>query len=265
MTKVIDKILGTVRTVAQCGLAIAKGDVAGHSVVNKFGHAPDFDIADGDVTVWDGADDGGLNAMQYTYSTSDDIDSISSSDNGDTQDMEIQGLDINYNIVIQTVTLTGQTRAALTTNLIRVFRMKNVNSTDISGTVYCYVNGAITLGVPDDKTKVRAMVLNGHNQTLMAVYTVPAGKTAYMTGWYAGISGAKKTSVHVIHLVARKFGQVFQLKHVSSLVASGTSHVHHNYSEPLVYTEKTDIEMHTDTDTDVSAVSAGFDLILVDN
>ena len=43
-------------TDAESGLAIAKGDVTGHTFIHKFGAAPDFDVADGFVTVWDGAE-----------------------------------------------------------------------------------------------------------------------------------------------------------------------------------------------------------------
>lgn len=252
-------------TDAENGLAIAKGDVEGTTFIHKFGNAPDFDIADGFVTVWDGADDGGINEMQYNYSTSADIDSISSSNNGDTQDIEILGLDTNYELVTQTITLTGQTRKAIDTNLIRVFRLKNVSSTDLAGTVYCYVNTALAAGVPIDTTKIRALVVIGNNQTLMTVYTIPAGTTGYMRDWFAAISGAKKDSVHVVKIFARPFGQVFQLKHQASIIAAGTSTVQHRYEEPEVFTEKTDIEIKVNSDADQAEVSAGFDLVIIDN
>src|SRR5210317_793686 len=51
----LDNLLGFVD---KSGLAIAKGDVYGHSVVHKFGAAFDFDTGDNEVTVWDGAEDG---------------------------------------------------------------------------------------------------------------------------------------------------------------------------------------------------------------
>lgn len=169
------------------GLALAKGDIPGHTHINKFGKAGDIDIADGFVDVWDGA--GEANAdKSYTYSSTADIDSLSSSNAGDTQDIEVQGLDTNYDLVTQTITLSGQTRVALTTDLVRVFRMENVGSSDIAGSVYCYVNGAITAGVPDTSADIRAIIQGSFNQTLMALYTVPNGKTAYMKNYWASIA-----------------------------------------------------------------------------
>lgn len=255
-------------TVAESGLAIAKGLVSGHSAVLKFGNVPDFDTGDGAVYMWDGADDGGADLMQYTYSATADIDSLSSSDDGDTQDIEVYGLDTNYDLVTQTITLTGQTRKALDTALVRVFRMVNVGATDLAGTLYCYVNGAITLGVPDVLTTVRAIITIGNNQTAMALYTVPNGKTAYMGDWYAGVSGASKSSNYEITLYARPFGQVWQLKHIAAISDTGASSIQHQYSSPLVFAAKTDIRMRVNvlaTGVSAAACSGGFDLVLVDD
>ena len=255
-------------TDAESGLAIAKGDVVNTTFVHKFGNAPDFDTGDGVVDIWDGANDGGIDAMVYTYSTTADIDSIVSSDAGDTQDMEIQGLDTYYNLVTQTKTLTGQTRVALDTDLIRVFRMKNVGATNLAGNVSCYVDSTITAGVVDDKTKVRAIILDGNNQTLMALYTVPAGKTAYARDWYASTSGGSRNSNYVMDLYARPFGQVFQLKHKSAISDTGTSYIQHKYIEPEVLPEKTDMTMRvsiTEAAITGGSVSAGFDIVLIDN
>jgi hypothetical protein len=253
-------------TDAESGLAIAKGDVIGHSFVHKFGRAPDFDTGDGEVTVWDGANDALTNEMQYNYSATAIIDSLVSSNSGDTQAIKVEGLDSSYALVTQTITITGQTRKALDTNLIRVNRLINVGSTDIAGNVYCYEDTALTAGVPIDTTKIRAIIVDGSNQTEMAVYTVPAGKTGYLRQWFASSSGAKKTTNYLTKLKARPFGQVFQLKHSSS-IADAAPYIH-SYIEPEAFTEKTDIEMTasiTDTGITEAAVSAGFDIVLVDN
>lgn len=247
------------------GLVIAKGDVPGTTFIHKFGKAPDFDTGDGFVTIWDGANDGLTNQMEYIFSETAIIDSISSSINTDTQDIEIQGLDANYDLVVQTITLTGQTRKALDTNLIRVFRLKNVGSVDLAGTVYCYENTTLTVpGVPADTTKIRAIITIGNNQTLMSIYTIPTDKTGYMRDWYAAISSRLAVDSE-IKLKARPFGQVFQVKHTSSLHSTGTSAYKHDFVEPEIFVEKTDIIIECDTSQNAVSISAGFDIVLVDN
>jgi len=215
------------------GLAIAKGQVIGTSFIHKFGAAPDFDTADGFVTVWDGAEDGEpYELMHYVYSTTADIDSISSENTGDTQEVEVQGLDEDYNLIVQTATLAGQARVALATPLIRVFRAKNNNSVDFTGHVFVYVNGTLSGGVPVVNADIRAVIHPENNQTEMAVFTIPAGKIGYMRSWYASTAGAKRDSAHTIKLLARPFGKVFQLKHKANIDVNGTSYIHHEYVEP---------------------------------
>ena len=254
------------------GLSIAKGDVTGHSFIHKFGAAPDFDTADGAVTVWDGAADGvAWENMVYDYSATADIDSISSDDqlNDVGITLEIQGLDSNYDLVVQTATLDAtdaRTRVALSTSLIRVFRVKNTSSTGLTGRVVVYPNTALTAGVPTDKSKIRAIVHPENNQTEMAVFTIPDGYTCYMRSWYAAAAGANKSTNYIVRVKARPFGQVFQLKHRSALSDIGTSYIQHTYVEPEVFAAKTDIEMTVEMTAGGGtggAVAGGFDLVLV--
>lgn len=248
-------------------LRIANGEQTGASKINKFGAAPDFDTGDGEVTVWDGAEDAtAWELMNYVYSTTADIDSISSDNAGDTQDIEIQGLDTNGALTTQTITLQGQTRVPLTTNLKRVFRAKNVGSTDLAGHVFVYVNGTLTGGIPNTNADIRAIIHPENNQTEMAIYTVPAGKKAYICGFYGSTAGAVKSSNYILRLKARPDGQVFQLKH--KLVVTETSPYMHKYcmyNGP--FTAGTDIEMTVQTTaTGVTAANfiAGMDIVLVD-
>lgn len=255
-------------TDAESGLAISKGVVIGSTFIHKFGAAPDFDTADGVVTVWDGADDSHLNQMRYVYSTGADIDTISSESIADTQELKLQGLDLSGALVEQTVTLQGQTKVTLDTPLYRIFRMKNNGTVDNVGHIYCYEDTATTLGKPTDTTKVRAVIQPGNNQTLMAVYTIPAGKTGYMRDWYAATAGASKSTNYIIQLRAREPGKVFQLKHVSALADSGSSHIQHDYSEPEKFAAGVDIEMRVEMTAggaSGAAFAAGFDIVLVDD
>jgi len=251
------------------GLAIAKGDVTGYSSIQKFANAPDFDESDGEVTIWDGAEDGtAWELMSYVYSTTADIDSISSSDAGDTQEITVIGLDTNYNKVTQSVTLNGQTRVALSTSLIRVYRAYNNSSVDLTGHVIVYVNTALTAGVPTDKTKIRAIIDPVNQQTEMAVYTVPAGKTGYLVRGYASTAGASKSSEYIIKFLAREFGKVFRLQNINSISDTGNSIIVLDYFVPLKIEEKTDLEVRvsaTAVGATKASISSGFDIILVDN
>ena len=250
------------------GLSIAAGNVTGTSFVHKFGNAPDFDAADGIVTVWDGADDGDIAAYGYVYSTSADINTVSSSSGSDAFEIEIQGLGSDSLILIDTATLNGQNKVTIGSSFLRVFRLKNINSTDNVGHVYCYADCAISSGVPQDNDSVRAVMQPGNNQTEMAVYTVPKGKTGYMRSWYASTAGSNKSSNYPIQLRARPKGGVFQLKHKSALSDNGTSAYHHKYTEPEVFQYFTDIEIRcsaTGAGVTEATVSAGFDIVLIDN
>lgn len=251
------------------GLSIAQGNVTGLSFIHKFGNAPDFDQSDGQVTIWDGAEDGAAwELMNYIYSSTADIDSISSSNAGDNHNINIQGLDADYNLIVQSVTLNGQTRVPLATNLIRVFRAFNESSTDFVGHIIVYVNTGLAGGVPIDNTKIRLVIDPIHQQTRMALFTIPSGFTGYMRDWYASTSGANKNTNYPITLIAREFGGVFRTKHTSALSDTGTSSYQHNYNEPEIFTEKADIEMRVEVigvGTTGANISGGFDLVLVEN
>lgn len=237
---------------------------AGALSINKFGNAPDFDPGDGKATIWDGAADASVvENMVYDYSTTADIDSISSSNAGDAVEISIEGLDENWNRVVQEITLQGQTRVPLDTNLIRVYRMKNIGNADLVGHVACYVNTALTSGIPTDKSKIRAVITPGTNQTLMAVYSVPAGYTAYLENFWMSTAGAVASSIHEVDLVIREYGGVFQLKNRSSISTGGTSHQLHDLIHALKIGEKSDIEIRANTNQNGASVAAGFELTLI--
>lgn len=250
------------------GLEIAKGNVAGHSLVHKFGNAPDFDSDDGEVTVWDAAEDDQVwELMNYVYSSSAAIDSISSTNAGDSQDIEIQGLDSSWALSTQTVTLNGTTRVALGTNLIRVFRAKNVGSSNLSGHVIIYENDttADDPGVPDDSNLIRAVIDPVNNQTEMAIYTIPSGYTGYLRSFYAASAGARQTADYLIRIKARPDGEVFQLKHKFT-TPDGDIPYQHVYTDPQKFEAKTDIEMTAQIITGAKTAAnlvGGFDIVLV--
>jgi len=244
--------------VSDSALDVSRGNILGQTFVEKFGENSDIDTATAPEDIWSY---GGI----YTFSTTADIDSISSSSGSDTTEITVQGLDENWALATQVVTLSGQTRVALTTPLIRCFRAWNSNSTDLVGTVYIYVNGSITGGVPDTASDVRAIISIGAGQTEMCIYTVPAGKTGYFYGGYVSMSRVGNNSA-VFTSRVRTFGGVFRVASRIACIGAGKSSWDYRYPFPLPLPEKTDILLRCDeVDANGSGVSGGFTILLIDN
>lgn len=125
----------------------------------KFGRNPA--VGTSFETIWNTGGD-------ETYPTSNSIDKISSSNDGDTQEVVIEGHTIDSNgeltFVSQTKTLEGQTESALDTPLARCTRLYNNDSTNFAGTVYIYEDDTVTAGVPQTAAKIHLTVSAGKNQ-----------------------------------------------------------------------------------------------------
>jgi hypothetical protein len=100
-------------------------------------------------------------------------------------------------------------------------------------------------------------------QTQLALYTIPAGKTGYLTTWNIGV--APMNNAVTVTLKSRELGGgangPFRSKDIVDIVGGYTTQ---NYSVPIRFPEKTDIEVRGTGDTG-SVISSSFDIILVDN
>ena len=208
----------------------------GLSHINKFGYTGD-DV-NGTATIWDG---NGTTAI-YPYPAAGvvSITSTSGSDTGEA--VEVQGLDGDFNEATETINV-GSTG---TTTFSRVFRARKVSATNV-GTVTINVGGALA-----------AQIRPGNGQTLMAVYTIPAGKTGYLLQFQG--SSDKQTAVQ-FKLFARQLldGGAFNLK--GQWGVQGGNVVTYDYKVPLVFAEKTDLRVDIVTGNNCGG-GAIFDLIL---
>jgi hypothetical protein len=222
------------------GLAIAIGEFKDTQAINKFG----YNAAVGSSaweTVWDGNN-------EYTYIetagtavvTSDDSD-----DNGGT--VLVSDLDANYDPVEETLTIGG---GAGSVEFYRVHRAQMVTAN--TGNVN---QGNITITVD---TKTAAKITEQIGQTLMAVYTVPRTKTAYLIQIDAG---ASKDLEHEIRLVIKHNGGVWNTKSYHTQRGGFNALV---FEIPIHIPAESDVEIKTKASA-TSSVSAGFEFILVDN
>lgn len=227
-----------------------------YSVVNKFG----FQSAVGtsSIAIWD-------QAAAYNYIAAATALKVSSADANDTaagtgaRTCTIYGLDGNYAEVNETVTLSGTTDVSTTQTFLRVFRIivDTAGSGGVNaGIIYAYT-GADTAGVPDDLTKVYAQVTAGENQTLMAVYTVPAGKKALFRSIFVA---GESSQVVTMRVLARPLNGVFNVKD-KFLIEAGNTAIQHPY--PVSFDEKTDIEIRGMVSASTTPIAAAFDILLV--
>jgi hypothetical protein len=234
----------------------ASGADATISSINKFGR--NTTIASGATeTIWDGSSAYSFPATALMTSMSQTADQAAMRGIS----IEIQGLDANWAEVTQTKTLD----ATLTTNvvtlatpLLRIFRMRVLANVVSDSPIRVHNAG---------ETVDYAVISIGKNQTLMAVYTVPANKTAYMTNYYATehpVAGNTATSLNIeLWGVDNANGYAKQIKHTVGLAAGG--HIAHAFNPYAKFTEKTDIYLDITTVGGTSDMSGGFDLILINN
>jgi len=215
-----------IRSITQVGtsepfeLQVARGQIPGHKSVFKFGVNPV--VQNVEETVWEG---GGL----YVYPSSALIMTVASAsgatDNGVV--ITISGLDADYNEQSETVTLAGAGTATTTKSFLRVYRGFVAGSQEPAGAV-TVANGGTTYAY-----------INGDNQTLMAVWTVPAGYDGYITQLDVTVLTEQNNKFGNIRLVTREQGGVFRTQ--ESFSAFGGA-IALPYSIPVLIPEKTDIE-----------------------
>jgi hypothetical protein len=223
-------------------LDIARGSISNSKIVHKFGANFDIDQGTDPESVWSG---GGV----YPWASLSSAQTIYclSTDAGDTTTLTIQGLDANYDEISETVTLTGTSAVTTSNTFLRVFRM-----------TYDAINvGTITARTVSASGTVVAQIDAGYAQTLMAVYTVPAGFTAYLVALDATIDGTKTCQMLMYH---RLFGKPFRIAHV----AESDGHYRYDFTAPLTVPEKTDIDIRiNEVSGNDARVTANFDLVLI--
>lgn len=237
-------------------LAISSGQIDGVSSISKFGRNTAVAL-DTTEEIWDGSAAYSFPATALITSMSQTADQAAM--RGET--INIQGIDASWNLVSQDALLDATdttTVVTLTTPLIRVFRAK-VNSS-VVGDQDIRIHNA-------GETQDYAVVTAGNNQTQMAIYTIPNGKTGYVTNYWAHhnpATGQDPTSNAITLWAAdNDNGYAKQIKHVIGLPSGGG--FQHTFSPYLTFTQKTDIYLTASPVGKAADVSAGFDIILIDN
>lgn len=225
--------------------------------VHKFGFNPNQ--VNSLATVWDG---GGL----YPWQTIAEVVSVVSDDADDAfggigaQTIKILGLDWNWNLADEIVEMDGLTPVITKTRFLRIYRalvppLEDVDGNPVAGQGDAAGTISFTQGAA-----VRAQIVSGNNQTLMSIYTVPAGYTGFMMHGSAGVGSGKEATVKYF---VRPYLGVFNLGYIVQLFEN-------NEQRPFVIPqridEKTDIDVRAISEsTSGIGVSSNFDIALVRN
>ena len=230
---------------------IAAGNITGYSYINKFGYR---DIPSSLTNYYPlfaayGKDDTG---EYYDWPTSPSVATVSSSigsDNGGT--VTVSGLDADYNEVSETITI-GQSG---TSQFLRVHRASLITA----GTGDTNA-GNITVVVDGNDV---AYIPAGYGQTLQTLYTVPAGKTAYIFQIDLGVD-EKEKPVHA-RVRVRDNTVANAAWQTKAFIVMESNYISHNQTVPIHVPEKTDIMLEANSSAGDIEISGGFDLVLVEN
>lgn len=227
---------------AASNIPIAGGEIEGYNYIHKFGANTGLSNQNYE-TVWDGSN-------LYPWATMDTAATTltTNAEAGNSgAEITIQGLNENWELTTEVLTLDG-TAQTTSNSWKRVFRAFVSGSQEIASDFTLSKGATLVLKIGTDA-----------QQTLMSIYTVPAGKTGYLFNLDAT---TLKNEELTMDIKARRFGGVFRTQHLFQVAGV---HYNHTFTVPLYFPEKTDIDLRAIGGNAGVAAYAHFDLILVDN
>lgn len=229
------------------GLRASMGHVANGTTVFVYGSNPE--VQNVEETVWY---QGGV----YQYPTSAIQMSVSSDDAAATSQVMINGLDANYMPINEVITITGQT--AVTTTL-SYLRLQNAYVIADPTTQNIYIGtGTVTAGVP---ATVYEKIHDGHNRTESGRFTVPAGRTFYISHGTISHGSDAANAYITARLIYRLFGMPFQS---AAIVNLNNNFIDFWFDYPIALPEKSDIETRAIcSKAQANGVSTSFEGLLI--
>jgi hypothetical protein len=240
-------------------LQVARNQITGHSNVLVSGTLPTLGTTQ--ATVWNR---GGI----YVYPTVAGIMSVSSTSANDTaagtgaRAVIVQGLDGNYNQVQETVTLNGQTGVNTANSFLRVTHMYVVEAGTglaAAGTI-SVGTGTITAGVP------AVVYLNylAQSGATSAIWTVPAGYTAYITAIQSSSGNTTAGQWTNFGLFIAPY-QGAPLDSSLQWICSNGGNAQISLPYPIPVPEKVDFEIRAISTTASTSVDANMQIVYIKN
>ena len=245
------------------GINISSGTELGFSHINVFGANDDVDTSSAPEDIWDS---GGLyefpasaQSIEAVSSSANDIDVTGSG----ARTIRVQGLDTNYNPQEEDIAMNGMAAVALVNTYMRIHKAFILSAGSVGTN-----DGIITIRIPIGPNQ--AQILAGNGESLMAIFTIPNGKTGFLKRWYCSISKTQSGTTDIRILTSlptfAPYNNTWRVHRIITCNSIGSSTWNEEVTTPGLLVAKTDIRLVANN---VSAnnirVVGGFDLILVDD
>jgi hypothetical protein len=224
-------------------LQVARGQITGHSVVSIYGY--NASVGTAFIPTWE-------NATTYAFPSSAVVMTVASASGATDAGVKvlINGLDANYNIISETVTLNASGTVNTTNSYLRINSM-SVTSGSPAGVITAK-NGGTTY----------SQIAVGVNRSQASIYTVPTGYTFYLNraqGFTSTLYTASQfTTYRTQTTSASGVTSVFaQRPFVANFIVERTY--------PNAYAAQTDIQWQVAMNTGTAAVGLAFEGVLIAN
>jgi hypothetical protein len=238
-------------------LQVARGQIQAHSLVTIAGYNSDVDTSWELITPV-----GNLSfpaaALQMTVSSADADDTSAGTG---ARTVLITGLDANYAVISETLTMNGQTAVTTTNSFLRINAMLVTTAgTSLANEGIIYIgSGTVTSGVP---ATIYNVIAAGFNNATSSQYTIPAGYTGYLV--VARIGLAQDAGTTLITARTRFVGtNGIALTGPVIVTNNGISTIDFPY--PIAIAEKTRIQGEAIGGAVDNEAAGFFELILIKN
>lgn len=250
-------------------LEVSRGNVPGFFPVNKFGNNIEIDSG---VTadVWDGGHTGDVSLLWVapTQARTHTIASTSASDTdggAGARRLELFGLaDWDTAEISEEIVMNTGSPPVTTNSYVIIHRMKVLTKGATGVNV-----GTITATATGDAT-VTAKIRPNQGQTQMAIYGIPSIQSAFMGRLYGNVNksgGAAGLIDCTLRVNPEPQNELtnFLVKQTFGLQTVGTSALTINYYVPKIIAGPAIIKIQALSGTDNMDLSAGFDMVVVNN
>jgi hypothetical protein len=226
-------------------LQAARGQITGHSIVSIFGYGTISSTAGTFTALWENGSN-----TQYVFPASATTMTLTGSA-GDTAQIQINGLDANYNPISEVATLNGTTGVTTANSYLRINSMQTYagSSTNPSGAV-TLANSGTTYAKMAANTSGTGSV----GKTQMSIYTVPNGYTFYLMRLNGFTGYTQAGSNYVTHRTVTNSSSGVQIITLNTPFIN-IYDIHRYYG--FAYAAKTDLQFQLAPSASSAATSAG--------